>query len=230
MAGATQARRPVAAAAAPARAQTRRRERCPECGAFSERRQLVCLGCGERLALEQKQQAGRPVIAAAAALALVSLVSFVFIAQALIGGGDGESRQPAAAAARTPAAAPSPPSGPDAVQRTAQRRARDQLAAAASAWPAAKTGWTVVLLGTGDRDSAENYAQSLEDAGVDAGVISPTERPDLGTLWLVFSGAHPDQAGALTDAAKLRAHYPGAYTRYIPTAPSGGAPAQPPPA
>jgi hypothetical protein len=229
MAGATQARRPVAAAAASARAQSRRRERCPECGAFSERRQLVCLGCGERLALEQKQQAGRPVIAAAAALALVSLVSFVFIAQALIGGG-GEPRQPPAAAARAPAAAPTPPSGPDAIQRTAQRRARDQLAAAASAWPAAKAGWTVVLLGTGDRGSAQNYAQSLEEAGVDAGVISPTERPDLGTLWLVFSGVHPDQAGALTDAANLRTRYPGAYTRYIPTAPSGGAPSQPPPA
>jgi hypothetical protein len=229
MAGATQARRPVAAAAASARAGTRRRERCPECGAFSQRRQLVCLGCGERLALEQKQPAGRPVIAAAAALALVGLISIIFIAQALIGG-SGESRQQAAAAARAPAAAPSTPSGPDAVQRTAQRRARDQLAAAASAWPAAKAGWTVVLLGTGDRDSAENYAQSLKDAGVDAGVISPTERPDLGTLWLVFSGVHPDQAGAVTDAANLSAGGHSGYTRYIPTAPSGGAPAQPPPA
>lgn len=229
MAGATQARRPVAAAAAPARAQARRRERCPECGAFSERRQLVCLGCGERLALEQKQPPGRPVLAAAAALALVSLISLAFIAQALTGGGS-ESRRPAAAAAvRAPGAAPTPPSGPDAVQRTAQRRARDQLAAAASAWPAAKAGWTVVLLGAGDRDSAENYARTLQDAGVDAGVISPTERPDLGTLWLVFSGVHPDQAGALLDAANLRARYPGAYTRYIPTAPSGGAPALPPP-
>ena len=87
-----------------------------------------------------------------------------------------------------------------------------------------------VLLGAGDQDSAERYAQSLEDSGVDAGVISPTERPDLGTLWLVFSGVHPDQAGALTDAANLRTRYPGAYTRYIPTAPSGGAPSQPPPA
>jgi hypothetical protein len=215
---------------ASARAGTRRRERCPECGAFAERRQLVCLGCGERLALEQKQQAGRPVIAAAAALALVSLISIVFIAQALIGGGGGESRRPAAAASLSPAAAPSKPSGPDAVQRTAQRRARDQLAAAASAWPAAKAGWTVVLLGTSDRASAESYAQTLKDTGVDAGVISPTERPDLGTLWLVFSGVHPDQAGALTDAANLRAHGRNGYARFIPTAPSGGVPAQPPPA
>ncbi len=170
------------------------------------------------------------MIAAIAALALVSLISIVFIAQALIGGG-GDSREAApAAAARTPAAAPTPPSGPDAIQRTAQRRARDQLAAAASAWPAAKAGWTVVLLGSADRTIAENYARSLQDAGVDAGVISPTERPDLGTLWLVFSGVRPDQAGALTDAANLRGRYPGAYARYIPTAPSGGAPAQPPPA
>jgi hypothetical protein len=175
--------------------------------------------------LEPKQQGARPVIAAVAALALVSLISLAFVAEALIG-----SDEPSQPAARAGAArASSFPSGPDAAQRRAQRRARTQLATAVAGWPATQAGWTVVLLGTADRASANDLARSLEDAGVNAGVISPDERPDLGTLWLVYSGVHPDEAGALADANALRPRFPGAYTRFIPRAPSGGAPARPPP-
>jgi sporulation related protein len=162
-------------------------------------------------------------VAAAAALVIVSLISLVFIAEALIGRGD------KAAPAGRAAAAPALPSGPDAAQRAAQRQARDQLAAARSGWPAAQAGWTTILLGAADRGVAENYAQQLSDEGVDSGVISPQKRPDLGTLWLVFTGVRPDQQTALADATRLRAHIAGAYVRFIPRAPSTGAPAQPPP-
>jgi hypothetical protein len=224
MAGAAQARRPVAGSA-PARPTTRRRERCPSCGAFAERRQLVCLACGERLALEQKQGGGRPVLIAVAALAAVALIALALVAEALIGGGD----DPPAPVASRAAQAPALPSGPDAVQRAAQRRASRQVASALPGWPAAQAGWTVVLLGAADRASAETFAHGVADEGVEAGVISPEERPDLGTLWLVFSGVHPDQAGAAAAAAQLRLRYPGGYLRYVPTAPSGGAPAQTPP-
>jgi hypothetical protein len=225
MAGATQVGRPLAGPG-PARAGARRRERCPECGALSEPRQLVCLSCGERLALEPKPQTGGAVVAAAAALVIVSLISLVLIAEALIGRGDTAT---VATTASRAAAAPAIPSGPDAAQRAAQRQARDQLAAARSGWPAGQSGWTTVLLGAADRGVAESYAQQLGDEGVDAGVISPQERPDLGTLWLVFYGVRGDQQSALADATRLRAHIPGAYVRFVPRAPSTAAPAQPPP-
>jgi hypothetical protein len=210
------------------RPQVRRRERCPACGALSERRQLVCLGCGERLALEPKRPA-RPVIAAAGALVAVGAISLLFVAQALIGGGSSPSRhEPVARHAA--AAAPGGPSGPDAAQRAMQRRAREQLAAAASGWPATQAGWTVVLLASADRDSAKRFAAALGERGEDAGLISPEERPDLGSLWIVFSGVHPDQASALAATTRLRAlGYPNAFTRLIPKAPSNGAPARPPP-
>jgi SPOR domain len=225
MAGTTQVGRPLAGPS-PARPSARRRERCPECGALGEPRQLVCLSCGERLALEPKKQAGGSVVAAAAALVIVSLISLVFIAGALVGGGD---KATVTAGASRAAAAPALPSGPDAAQRAAQRQARDQLAAARSGWPARQAGWTTILLGAADRGVADAYAQQLSDEGVDAGVISPQERPDLGTLWLVFYGVRQDQQTALADATRLRAHITGAYVRFIPRAPSTAAPAQPPP-
>jgi hypothetical protein len=114
-------------------------------------------------------------------------------------------------------------------QRAVQGSARRQIAAAAGGWPATQAGWTVVLLGAGDRGSAERFAASLKDSGVEAGVISPERRPDLGSLWIVFSGVQPDQARALAHATELRARYPGAFTRFIPAATTSGAPAQPPP-
>jgi hypothetical protein len=127
-----------------------------------------------------------------------------------------------------------------------QESARRQIAAASGGWPAAQAGWTVVLLGAGDRDSAERFAASLKDSGVEGGVISPEQRPDLGSLWLVFSGVQSTQADALAHATELRPRYPGAFTRFVPQgptasartrpsrslaakAPTSAAPAQPPP-
>src|SRR4051794_40630249 len=240
MAGAAQVRRPVGGAA-PRRAATRRRERCPACGALAERHQLICLACGERIALEQKQTGGRPVILAVGALGAVALICVALVAGALIGGGD--SGSPAPSSAPRGAQAPALPAGPDAAQRAAPPRAGEHVAAAIPGWPAGQAGWTVVVLGAGDRASAESFAHGLKDAGVDAGLISPEERPDTGTLWLVFSGVHPDQAAAAAEATDLRLRYPGAYARYVgkavgthsaepsasARAPSGGAPAQTPP-
>jgi cell division septation protein DedD len=185
----------------------------------------VCLSCGERLALEQKEAGGRPVLFAVSALAAVALICLVLVAQALIGGGGESRREPVARRTATPAV----PSGPDAAQRAAQRKARRQVVTALPGWPADQAGWTVVLLGASDKASAENLARGLKGAGVDAGLISPEERPDTGTLWLVYSGVYPDQATASAQATKLRLRYPGVYARYVPTAPSSGAPAQTPP-
>jgi hypothetical protein len=183
------------------------------------------LSCGERLALEQKQTGGRPVLIAVSALAAVALICLVLVAQALIGGGDENQGERAAHRA----AAPALPSGPDAAQRAAQRKARQQLARALPGWPDTQAGWTVVLLGASDKASAESFAHEQKAAGVDVGLLSPQERPDTGTLWLVYSGVYPDQVTASAQATKLRLRYSGSYARYVPTAPSSAAPAQTPP-
>src|SRR4051794_41985381 len=109
MAGAAQVRRPVGGAA-PRRAATRRRERCPTCGALAERHQLICLACGERIALEQKQTGGRPVILAVGALGAVALICVALVAGALIGGGDSGSPPPPPPPRGAPR--PPPPPGP----------------------------------------------------------------------------------------------------------------------
>jgi septal ring-binding cell division protein DamX len=231
MAGAAQVERPLGTAEASGRAPLRRRERCPACGAPHERRQLVCLGCGERLALESKRAAGKPVIAAVAALATVGVISLALIADALIGSeSEPQPAQRAAAAPARPDPAPAlARARADAGRRATQERARRQIAAGAGGWPASQAGWTVVLLASSDRSTAEGFAAQARSAGIEAGVISPLERPELGTLWTVFSGVHPDQAGAAQAVSELRTRYPNAFTRFVPAAPTSAAPAQPQP-
>ena len=171
---------------------------------------------------------------AAALLVLVGGISTVFVADALLG--DRSAPERVAAPERAAAAIPARPPGPalararaDTARRALNERARRQIAQAAAGWPAAQAGWTVVLLGSADRASAERFAAEVKGSGVEAGILSPEQRPDLGSLWTVFAGVYGDQAAAVAAAAELRLRYPAAFTRYVPTAPTSAAAAPPPP-
>jgi SPOR domain len=222
MAGAAHARQHLGAGGGAGRTHVRRRERCPECGAPSQRRQLVCLGCGERLALVPKQAQGlRPGVAAAAILMLVGGLAGVFVGQALLLG-DSNEAEPTLATATAPTRARA-----DTPRRATGKPAVERSPTAAE-WPASRAAWTVQLFG-GDRDGARRFAAELERSGVEAAAISPEQRPDLGSLWTVVSGVHGDEAAAVAAANELRQRYPGAFSRYVPQAPTTGAAAQPPP-
>jgi hypothetical protein len=83
-------------------------------------------------------------------------------------------------------------------------------------WPAGREGWTVVLVNTDTEASARSYAQSVEESGVEAGVLSAAEHPNLGgDLWLVFSGVYDDQLEAGNAAAELQAQFGAAYPQLV---------------
>jgi SPOR domain len=203
---------------APARAPARRRERCPNCEIPAQRGQLICLSCGTRLALDRGGSDKRAVAAAAGALALTALVSLGLILDALSGG---EERPQAAErpSERSRAAARAAERQPPSAQRALwqyKARARRQLAASAGTWPAGRVGWTVILSSMSDEQLAQDFAKDVEDAGVDAGVLSTDEHPALGTgIYYVFAGVYDDELEAGEAAAELAASYPGAYTRYV---------------
>lgn len=201
---------------APARAPARRRERCPNCELPAQRGQLICLSCGTRIALDRGQSDRRAVAAAVGALALATLVSLGLILDALSGGGD--RPQAAERSSERPAARAAERERPSA-QRALweyKARARRQLASSAGTWPAGQVGYTVILSSMSDEQIAEDFAQDVEEGGVDAGVLSTDDHPALGSgVYYVFSGVYEDELEAGEAATELSAGYPGAYTQYV---------------
>jgi hypothetical protein len=168
------------------------------------------------MALDRGGSDKRAVAAAVGALALATLVSLGLILDALSGG---EDRPQAAERPAERAAARE-----QAPQRTSAQRAlwqykakaRRQLATSAGTWPAGQIGWTVVLSTMSDEQVAEDFAADVEDAGVDAGVLSADDHPALGTsVYYVFSGVYDDELEAGEAATELSASYPGAFTQYV---------------
>jgi sporulation related protein len=205
----------VTAVAERGRLAPREMERCSACGAGGPSGQLICLDCGEPMALRPRRRGPRLRPATAALVATV-LTAGVAVGLAIDGVNDGGRPAEPAARAR-PGAAP-PPDIDRRAQATKRReeRKRRALAEAAGAWPASRSGYTVVVANTGDRGSAERFARSLTSAGENAGVIASDEHPNLGEdLFLVYVGSYDGQVSAAAAAARLGESHPGAYPQFV---------------
>ena len=199
-------------------------ESCPNCGEPVERRQLVCLNCGARVALEQRTSWARePVTALATALVVVIVIGaglFGFAISELTsddgdGGGDGASRQ---AASEGPAVV----SGGEQPTRTAEEAPAvtetvpaEESPGSVPGWPKGVTAHTVVLVTSSDRAAALRVAREARGTGLEAGLLR-SDPYDLGSgLWIVFSGRFTTPEGAQAQAAQLDERYPGAYPQLI---------------
>jgi hypothetical protein len=171
------------------------------------------------MALDRGSNDRRAVAVAGGAMALVAAISLLLVVTALTGGDDDSPQAAASQPERPRPAAKTGRREPVSAQRALwqyKAKARSQLAASAGTWPAGQVGWTVVLSSMSDEASAEDFARDVEDAGVNAGVLSPEDHPSLGTtVWYVFAGQYDDQLEAGEAAAELAASYPGAYTQYV---------------
>ena len=199
-------------------------ESCPNCGEPVERRQLVCLNCGARVALEERTSWARePVTALATALVVVIVIGaglFGFAISELTsddgdGGGDGASRQ---AASEGPAVV----SGGEQPTRTAEEAPAvtetvpaEESPGSVPGWPKGVTAHTVVLVTSSDRAAALRVAREARGTGLEAGLLR-SDPYDLGSgLWIVFSGRFTTPEGAQAQAAQLDERYPGAYPQLI---------------
>jgi hypothetical protein len=219
----------VSAVAARGRARPRGMDRCTACGASGRRGQLICLGCGERMALRHRDAPGwRPAAFAAAALVLAAGSAVGLVIGAANGGREGAPSADSRASER--AADARERARAEAERRVKRERARRARAQAVGDWPAGRSGYTVVLLNTGDRASAERFARGLTEAGEDAGVLSAEDHPNLGgALFLAFAGVYSDEAEAAAAATRLRESYPGAYPQFVEAA-TGSSSGRPAPA
>ena len=211
---------------------------CTNCGEPVDRRQLVCLNCGARVALrEPTPWAREPVTILAAVLVLVIVIGaglFGFaISELTSDDGDAPTRAAAQSTTREPAGeAPAVVSGGEQPARTAEKaapeiqpeeqqpsRGSDPLEGSGAdrvpGWPEGLSAHTVVLVTSSDRAAALNVAKQARSSGLEAGLIR-SEPYDLGSgLWIVYSGQFTTPEGAERQAAQLAERYPGAYPQRV---------------
>jgi DNA-directed RNA polymerase subunit RPC12/RpoP len=207
-------------------------ESCPNCGEPVERRQLVCLNCGARVALRERTSWARdpatPVATVLVAVIVIGAVLFGFAVSELTSGsgdGDGGGRASREAAPGGPAVV----SGGEQPARTAEEAGGAPQAppeetvpseTAPSAdgvpgWPEGLTAHTVVLATSSERAAALKVAKQARGTGLEAGLIR-SDPYDLGTgLWIVYSGRFTTPEGAQRQAAQLADRYPGAYPQLV---------------
>ena len=200
---------------------------CPNCGEPVDRRQLVCLNCGARVALKERTSWAREPVTAVA----VVLMAVIVIGAGLFGfaiseltSDDGDEPTRAAATTTSPEAAPDAPavvSGGEQPARTAEEpqpsRGSDPPEGSdrVPGWPEDLSAHTVVLVSSSDRAAALNVAKQARASGLEAGLIR-SDPYDLGPgLWIVFSGQFTTPEGAEQQAAQLADRYPGAYPQRI---------------
>jgi hypothetical protein len=204
---------------------------CPHCGEPVERRQLVCLNCGGRVALREPPPLAREPATALAAVLLVVIVIgaglFGFAISELTSGGGGDdggaarsgqqasTTTPEAPAAERTDSSAAQPEAPAVVSGTEQLREMAPPERGVPDWPKRLTAHTVVLVTSSDRAAALNVAREARSTGLEAGLL-PSDPHDLGTgLWIVYSGQFTTREGAQRQASQLARRYPGAYPQLI---------------
>lgn len=182
---------------------------CPYCGSSSERGQLVCIDCGNRLALKQEGGQGRrfdhlPAIIVLLTVIVLGAGAFGFALSELTDDSGNDSQ-----AADHPAA---PPAGET---KTDTGKAQEPSQSLLLNWPSGVSAYTVVLVSSSDRPAARQVAREAAQSGLEAGMLRSDDY-DLGTgLWIVFAGRFDSQASAERQASNLSKRYPGAYATLV---------------
>ena len=183
---------------------------CPYCGSPSERGQLVCVECGNRLALKEERRERRfdntPAVVVLLAVVVLGAGAAGFALRALTDDSDNGS-QATKSQSSAPAATPQTETGTGAAQQPSQ--------SLLLTWPKGVTAYTVVLVSSSDQPAARQVAREAAQSGLEAGMLRSDDY-DLGEgLWIVFAGRFDNQASAERQAGNLSARYPGAYATLV---------------
>ena len=170
---------------------------CPYCGSPSERGQLVCVECGNRLALKEERRERRfdntPAVVVLLAVVMLGAGAAGFALSELTDDSGGDS------SAAGQSSGPSPSAGAGSPQTETETETGESQPPSRSLlleWPKDLTGYTVVLVTSGDRPAARRVAVEAAKTGLEAGLLRSDDY-DLGTnLWIVFAGRFDNQESA----------------------------------
>ena len=198
-------------------------EKCPQCGSAVDPGQPFCLECGRRIGHRYRKPPNwRVPVALVALLVIAAGVAAGFGITQLTNEDEGPDQitvradRPAGAAQADPgetptAAAPTP--------APAQPPPEDQAAPPAgetAAWPEGEEAYTVVLLTTKSKETADATASKATQGGIEAGVFKSDDykRFEPG-LYVVFTGQYDSVETASNKAQELTADNPGAFARFV---------------
>ena len=196
---------------------------CPGCGKPVDQGQPFCLDCGRRLDPGYRRPPNWRIPVALIALLVIAggIAAGYGVTQLTnkdegpdtltVGSGPGgateaDPGETPTAAAPTPAPAPPPPA-------TAPVPAQPNGPAT---WPEGKKAYTVVLITTKSKDTADQTAQKAVSKGLPAGVLKSDDfkRFEPG-LYVVFAGQYDSVDAASDKAREAGSDNPGAYARFV---------------
>jgi hypothetical protein len=211
--------------------QTRPRAQttCPHCDSSIEPGQLICLGCGTRLALDYRRPPGwkLPLVVLLAVFAGAAAVFALGLDQITNDAGKEAAKAPAgkrdtvlAAPEKGKASGEEPRKNtrkqPAAAPRRSKPPGRAPRPGGIPSWPAGRNGFTVVVASMGDLASARKAAQQLRATGTRAGVLRSNDFTSLEPgFWIVFSGVYGGRPQAERAAFRLARAYPGAFPQFV---------------
>jgi hypothetical protein len=204
---------------------------CPGCGRRVDRGQPFCLECGRRIGHGYRRPPNwRTPVALIALIVVAAGVAAGFGITALTGNDEGPKSvtvttgpngEPLADPGETPTAAgptpapaqpqPTTPAAPPAPAPPAETKPSGP-----ATWPEGKEAYTVVLLTTKSKDTADQTAKKASDGGLSAGVLKSDDfkRFEPG-LYVVFAGQYDNVDAASDKATQVSDDNPGAYARFV---------------
>lgn len=217
---------------------------CPRCGSTLAPDQEWCLACGAAADTTVAEARGwRVPLYLGGSLAALGIIGVVLAIVAL---SNRKEEQPppqaanptpsAAAPAPTTTAAPLPTTTPaptvtpeptDTIEPEPTTEPTDEFTPEPTEDPGTTTGsfpgwsgadgdYTVILKSTTSRSAAEDFAQQVQDAGHDVGILKSDDYSSLNSgYWVVFSGTYTSESEARSALRDLRSEYSDAYIRQI---------------
>ena len=204
---------------------------CPGCGKPVDRGQPFCLDCGRRLGHAYKRPPNWRIPVALIALLVVAVgiaagygvtqltnkdegPDTITVKTGPGGVTEADPGETPTAAAPTPAPAQPQPAPPPPTAATPPPA--EPKPSGPATWPKGAKAYTVVLITTKSKETADQTAQKAVDAGLSAGVLKSDDfkRFEPG-LYVVFAGQY-DNVDAASDKAKQASDdNPGAYARFV---------------
>jgi predicted nucleic acid-binding Zn ribbon protein len=200
---------------------------CPGCGKPVDAGDSFCLDCGHRIAQRYRRPPNWriPVVLIALLVIAIGVAAGFGVTQLTnkeegpetitvgpgLGGAPADPSQTATAPAPTPAPAQPQPTTP--APESGEPEAKPN---APGAWPEGQEAYTVVLLTTKSKKTADDTAEKAVAGGLEAGVLKSDDfaRFEPG-LYVVFAGQYDNVEAASDKAQQLSDDNPGAYARFV---------------